>query len=139
MQQKFELSIPFYRQEKGWENYGIALSRATIANWVIKASNLWLKPIFDLLHKQLLQSRAIHVNETTMQVLKEPDKKATIKSYMWLYQSSKNSLEQIALYQYKPTRAGENARKFLEGYRGFMHCDGYEGYKKVTELTRVGC
>ncbi|MFL2101603.1 IS66 family transposase [Mycobacteroides abscessus] len=139
MHQKFELSVPFYRQEKEWENYGIALSRATMANWVIKASNQWLKPIFDLLHQQLLHSRAIHVDETTMQVLKEPGKKATTKSYMWLYQSSKDSPEQIALYQYKPTRAGENARKFLEGYRGFMHCDGYEGYNKVTEVTRVGC
>lgn len=66
MHQKFELSIPFYRQEKEWENYGIVLSRATMANWVITASNLWLKPIYDLLHKQLLQSRAIHVDETTM-------------------------------------------------------------------------
>lgn len=139
MHQKFELSIPFYRQEKEWENYGIVLSRATIANWVIKTSNLWLKPMYDLLHRQLLQSRAIHVDETTMQVLKEPNRKATSKSYMWLYQSSKDSPEQMALYDYKPTRAGENARKFLEGYRGFMHCDGYEGYNKVTDVTRVGC
>ena len=139
MHQKFELSIPFYRQEKEWENYGIELSRATMANWVITASNLWLKPIYDVLHKQLLQSRVIHVDETTMQVLNEPNKPATSKSYMWLYQSSKDASEQIALYQYKPTRAGENARKFLEGYHGFMHCDGYEGYNKVTDVTRVGC
>ena len=40
MHQKFELSIPFYRQEKEWENYRIVLSRATMANWGITASNL---------------------------------------------------------------------------------------------------
>ena len=133
------MSIPFYRQEKEWGNYGIVLSRATMANWVITVSNLWLKPMYDLLHKQLLQSRAIHVDETTMQVLKEPNKPATSKSYMWLYQSSKDASEQMALYHYKSTRAGENARNFLEGYHGFMHCDGYEGYNKVTDAARVGC
>ncbi|MRI80840.1 transposase [Aerococcaceae bacterium DSM 109653] len=74
-----------------------------------------------------------------MQVLKELNKPATSKSYRWLYQSSKDANEQLALYQYKPTRAGENARKFLEGYHGFMYCDGYEGYNKVAEVTRVGC
>ncbi|MRI80841.1 transposase [Aerococcaceae bacterium DSM 109653] len=58
MHQKFELSLPFIVKRKN----GIVLSRATTANWVITGSNLWLKPIYDLLHKQLLTSRAIHVD-----------------------------------------------------------------------------
>lgn len=45
----------------------------------------------------------------------------------------------IALYQYTPTHSGDPAKKFLEGFSGFLHCDGYEGYNKVSSITRVGC
>ncbi len=41
MYQKYVNSIPLYRQEKIWEQMGIALSRATMANWVIRISCLW--------------------------------------------------------------------------------------------------
>ena len=33
--QKFELSIPLYRQEKEWEALGLRLSRATMSNWLL--------------------------------------------------------------------------------------------------------
>ena len=35
MYQKYVNSFPLYRQEKDWEQLGIALSRATMANWII--------------------------------------------------------------------------------------------------------
>lgn len=54
LHQKFEMSLPFHRQEKEWQSYGLDLSRATMANWVIKATSLWLEPLFQLLHKQLI-------------------------------------------------------------------------------------
>ena len=137
--QKYEMSLPFHRQEKEWQNYGIALSRTTMANWVIKAAELWLKPLYNLLHQKLLTANCLFVDETTTQVLREPDRKATSNSYMWLYRNSTDVDQQIILYQYSPTRAGENAEKFLSGYTGYIHCDGYEGYNKVKNVTRVGC
>lgn len=38
MYQKYVNSIPLYRQEKDWEQLGITLSRATMANWIIRWS-----------------------------------------------------------------------------------------------------
>lgn len=139
LHQKFELSLPVYRQEKEWERYGIALSRTTMANWVINACERWLTPLYNRLHQELLQEKVAFADETSMQVLREPNKKATSKSYMWLYRNGTDTEMRIILYQYRPTRAGENAKKFLSGFKGYLHCDGYEGYNKVADVTRIGC
>jgi transposase len=137
--QKFELSLPFYRQEKEWQSNGITLNRATMANWVIKSADLWLKPIFNLLHQQLLTANCIFADETPTQVLREPGKSSTSKSYMWLYRTSADLGKPTVLYEYSPTRSGSNVQQFLSGFSGYLHCDGYEGYNKVQSITRVGC
>ena len=44
------------------------------------------------------------------------------------------------LYEYQPNRKAEHAEKFLEGFSGFLHADGYQGYHKLPENIRVvGC
>ena len=35
MYQKFCNGLPYYRQEKDWKQYGVEITRATMANWVI--------------------------------------------------------------------------------------------------------
>ena len=44
MTQKYVDGLPLARQEKIWAREGISLSRATMANWVIQCSEVWLKP-----------------------------------------------------------------------------------------------
>jgi transposase len=74
MYQKYVNSIPLYRQEKDWEQMGLALSRATMANWIIRCSQDWLAPVADFLKKELLKRNIIHCDETPVQVLKEQGK-----------------------------------------------------------------
>ncbi|GAC42490.1 transposase and inactivated derivative, partial [Paenibacillus popilliae ATCC 14706] len=45
----------------------------------------------------------------------------------------------MVLYDYQRTRGGEHPRDFLEGFKGYLHVDGYPGYHKVKEVTLVGC
>ena len=45
MYQKYVNGMPLYRQEKDWEQLGIALSRSTMANWIIRCSEDYLKPL----------------------------------------------------------------------------------------------
>ncbi len=49
--QKYELAVPLYRQEKEWENLWVALSRATMSNWILISYRDWLSPVVGLLHK----------------------------------------------------------------------------------------
>ena len=85
MAQKFVMSIPLYRQEKDWKRQDIQLSRQTMSNWLLRCAKDFLEPIYEKLHEELLRQSILHADETTLQVLKEPEKKAQSKSYMWLY------------------------------------------------------
>lgn len=144
MYEKYVNAMPLNRQEKEWERCGLALSRTTLANWIIRCSEDWLEPVVDRLHRELAEREVVHCDETPVQVLKEPGKAPESKSYMWLYRSGKDGQPPIALYEYQPSRRGENAAAFLKGFgkssfHGYMHTDGYSGYEKVTGVTRCGC
>jgi transposase len=139
MTKKYVDGLPLARQEKIWKRYGVELSRATLANWVIQTSQSWLKPLYRRLKKHLLEQNVIHADETVVQVLKEPDKPATSESRMWLYASGKRDQKPIRYFEYQPDRSGENARRFLKDFNGCLVTDGYSGYNKVDGVTRFGC
>ena len=82
----------------------------------------------------------LHADETTLQVLREPDKSVHSKSYMWLYRTGGHAAEPMILYEYRPDRKAVNAEKFLKDFSGWLHADGYPGYHSLQEHIRVvGC
>ena len=138
--QKYFMASPLYRQEQEWEQNGILLSRQTMANWLIKASELWLEPVYEAMKARLLKREVLHADETTNQVLHEPGKTAQSKSYMWLYRTSGDAEHPIVLYEYKPSRKHSHPKEFLKDFSGFLHADGYDGYHALPEnITVVGC
>lgn len=139
MYQKYVNSIPLYRQEKDWEQIGIGLSRATMANWIIRSCEDHLMPVVNHLQKELLKRDIIHCDETPVQVLKEEGKKPQTKSYMWLYRSGNDGKSPIVLFDYQPSRNGDHAATYLKDFNGYVHSDGYSGYNKLSGITRVGC
>lgn len=139
MYQKYVNSIPLYRQEKDWEQMGIALSRATMANWVIRSTQEHFEPVIKHMQTELLKREVIHCDETPVQVLKEEGKKPQTKSYMWLYRTGNDGKAPIILYDYQPSRSGDNAASYLKDFKGYVHSDGYSGYNKLDGITRCGC
>ena len=139
MYHKYVNGIPLYRQEKDWEQTGIGLSRATMANWIIRSSEDHLMPVVEHLRKELMKRDIIHCDETPVQVLKEEGKKPQTKSYMWLYRTGNDGKSPIILYDYQPSRNGDHAATYLKNFQGYVHSDGYSGYNKLTGITRIGC
>ena len=140
MTQKFVMYSPLYRLEQEFQRQGLKLSRQTMANWILQASDTWLRPVYDALHRKLCQESVLHGDETTLQVLKEPGKSAQSKSYMWLYRTGGDAEHPIVLYDYRPDRKAKNAEEFLEGFSGYLHADGYQGYHKLRpDIRVVGC
>lgn len=139
MYQKYVNSMPLYRQEKNWEQMGLALSRATMANWIIRCSQDYFSPVIEHLQKELLSREVIHCDETPVQVLKEEGKKPQTKSYMWLYRTGNDGKAPIVLYDYQPSRNGDHAATYLKDFKGYVHSDGYSGYNKLDGITRCGC
>ena len=80
----------------------------------------------------------MHGDETSIQVLKEPGREPTSTSYMWLYRTGRDS-PPIVLYDYQTGRSGKHAASFLEGFKGYLHVDGYAGYHSIPEVTLCGC
>ena len=139
MYQKYINGVPLYRQERDWKNQGLTLPRATLANWVIHCAQVYFKPLYTEMKKQLLRQPVIHADETVVQVLDEKNRKPSAQSRMWVYCAGGDDMKNIALYEYTPTRAGEHALEYLKGYRGYLQTDGYAGYNSLTEVTHCGC
>ena len=139
MYQKYVQAVPLYRQEKEWERMGLMLSRATMAYWVNQCSDRYFDPIIRHLRSILLDRDIVHVDETPVQVLKEDGKKPQTKSYMWLYRTGNDGKDPVILYDYQPSRSGDNAAAYLKDFKGYVHSDGYSGYNKLQGITRCGC
>ena len=138
--QKYVNGIPLYRTEKGLGYDGVTLSRQTMANWLIYCSKNYLTAIYSLMTDLLLQESVIHADETTVQVLHEPDREAKTKSYEWLYRTSACSKHRIVIYEYQETRKQDNPKAFLKGFKGYLHTDGYQAYHNlVSDIIIVGC
>jgi transposase len=141
MYQKFVNAMPFYRQEKDWANYGVTISRATLANWIVYTSTHWLQPLWEKLKELLLTSPVILADETVTQVLKEPGKTPQSQSRMWVYCTGNVARPPpIILFEYQPDRSGENPKAFLKVDRPFyLLTDGYAGYNSIENAINCAC
>ena len=139
MYQKYANAMPLYRQEEMWRQLGVTFSRTCMAKWVIRCAEDWLEPLWDAMHAELLKRQVLHADETVVQVLREKDKAPQSKSYMWVYRTGRDGKPPIILYEYQPGRSGEYPKKFLKGFHGYLHTDGYAGYNQLEGITRCGC
>lgn len=135
---KYQYGLPLYRQESLFKQYGIELSRKTMADWVLQCGKL-LAPLYERLKQQLLQQAVTQADETTVKVINE-DK---AQCYMWVYCTgidtpNDGSIPNIVLYDYQVSRSGQCAVDFLHGHDGYLQVDGYQGYEK-TDAILVGC
>ncbi|MCI8623522.1 MAG: IS66 family transposase [Provencibacterium sp.] len=111
------------------------LSDNNSPKYVFKGLGCFTAPphiITDDDYREVLQA-----DETTLQVLHELRKKAQTKSYIWLYRTGKDGGSPIVLYEYQSSLEAKHAAKFLDGFSGYLHADGYQGYHKLPENIRV--
>ena len=137
--EKYGKAVPLHRQEKDLNSKGIPLLKATMSNWAGIAADKWCLPIVEKMHEQLIAGQIIHADETTVQVLHEEGRKPTSVSRMWVYCNGKMNDKSIIIFEYQPTRKGEHASNFLNGFIGYLICDGYDAYNAVTGAKRCGC
>ncbi|MCP4102486.1 MAG: IS66 family transposase [Lentisphaerae bacterium] len=138
---KFCDGLPFYRQSKIFTRLDIDISRATLCNWAMAVAEK-CSPLVDLMTEEIRSGPLIRMDETTLQVLKEPGRPAESKSYMWVAMGYTAEEKPLILYRYHPTRSGNVPKEFLEGYEGWLQTDGYGGYNRAVEgrnINHVGC
>jgi len=97
---KYQDALPLYRQETILQRIGVDIPRATLSNWMIQTGHL-VQPVINLLRDRLLGYDILQMDETPVQVLKEPGKSAQSKSYIWLQRGGPPN-QPVVLYC-KPT------------------------------------
>jgi transposase len=138
--QKFVDGMPLYRQEAALRRIGVALPRSTLASWMVKVGRL-VQPLINLLDEEILATGFVQMDETRFQVLKEPGRKATSLSYLWVMRAMDPARPAI-VYHYAPSREGAVAEQLLEGFQGLLQTDGYAGYDAIGAtqgVVHVGC
>ena len=138
---KFCDSLPLYRQQKQFARIGVDLSRRTMADWMIAASEA-CAPLMKLLEAKVRSGPLLQLDETRLQVLGEPGRANTALSYMWVARGGLPEAP-VILYHYAPSRGTEVAVEMLGDYEGYVQTDGYEVYDRACDgaknVVHVGC
>jgi len=137
---KYADGLPLYRQSKQFERLGIDLPRNTLASHMVKVGAL-IDPLIAALGDAIRCGGVVQMDETPVQVLKEPGKVAQSQSYMWVMKGGPPD-ESAVVYHYDPSRSQEVPKRLLGGYAGYLQTDGYAGYNGILAspaVTGLGC
>lgn len=133
-------ALPLYRQEKIFKRIGIEISRASMARWIITLAER-LKPLLNLMDTTIRSGPLIQMDETRIQVHREPGRENHCNSYMWVARGGPPE-KPLIRYHYHPSRKQEIPTRYLAGYRGYLQTDGYTGYEQIADdehITHVLC
>jgi len=141
---KYADHLPLYRQSTIYAREGIDLDRSTLAGWVGQAVAL-LEPLADAVADHVLGGRALFADDTPVNVL-APGMGKTKTGRLWAYVRDErpygSSEPPAAFYRFSGDRRGVHPAGHLNGYKGFMHADGYAGFEDLYRsgaITEVAC
>ena len=132
---KYVDGLPLARFEKVLARHGVEVPRQSLARGLIKLAQA-LQPLHNLARDALLDSPVIYMDETTVQVLKEPGRSPTSTSYMWVQRGGPPG-KPVVLFDYHSSRSGQIPVRLLEGWQGYLMTDGYEGYAPVARTMGI--
>jgi transposase len=136
--QKYEYHTPFYRQVQALRHLGVRLPETTLSGWFKPACEL-LKPLYEALKREVLQTDYVQVDETTLGVI-DKEKRQASKEYLWMVRSV---MERLVFFHYdEGSRSQQTAAKLLSGFRGYLQSDGYSAYnlfERKEGVCLVGC
>lgn len=136
---KYADHLPLYRQAQIYARQGIALDRATLADWVGKGAFL-LRPVHERMLDIIKASPRLFADETTAPVL-DPGRGQTKTGQIWAYARDDRPWggadPPAVVYRYAPDRKGERPLAHLAGFNGILQVDGYGGYAKLGRSNTV--
>lgn len=137
---KFIQYLPLHRQVKEWDRAGLITNDKNLSNWVIKAADDWLTPIYEHMKKTLLSKSILHVDETYAQILNRSDGKvAQSNAYNWVFRTVPSQGPVIVLFQQALSRSRSVLQEFLDGFQGTVVCDGYSAYNHLPGIDYANC
>ena len=88
--------------------------------------------VIELLRDEIRSGPIINMDETTVQVLNEPDRENITKSYTWITRGGPPEKPAV-LFHCAPSRSGDVAKELVGDFRGYLQSDGYLDYAALGE------
>lgn len=137
---KYQHHLPLYRLESMSGQWGAALSRKTMVDWVRIAAD-WTEPIYKLMHVQLLRGQYVQCDESPVKFI-DPDEKGgrAVQGYLWVLSAPGGDV----VFDWRLSRRhGELTTLLTDDYVGLMQSDGYEAYAAYARshpaVAWLGC
>ena len=100
---KFVDRLSFYREHKVLKREGIDIGYSTLCHYPIQLYER-MELFREVFYEELGKAIRWHLDETTLQVLKETDRAAATKSYMWCNRALFDGGGELMMFHYNPRR-----------------------------------
>lgn len=136
---KFDDHNPLYRLNEIFSRMGADIPDTTLGEWCGGAMKT-LKPLIELLEKEVMSSPILHADDTPIRVLDRSRRskglgKGVKKGRIWAYVCDQRpwsgDAPPGAVYQFAPDWKEEHVLCHLKQSGGILQADGYKGYAKL--------
>ncbi len=133
---KFDEHMPVYRQCQSLERDAqVELSRQTVVESIMAVGQL-LRPVVQVLAKELIQSGYIQADETPVPCQSGRTAGKNHQAYMWQFSRPEGPV----VFDFRMGRGREGPKQFLQGFAGTLQCDGYAAYDDLGPgITYAAC
>jgi transposase len=116
--------LPLYRLEHILARQGLPLSRSTMCDWMAASAEA-LRPLYDLLVSQVLQSAWLHTDDTSVKNQGHAPG-TTALSRFWIYWGDR--AHPYNVFDFTINRKRDGPQTFLANFHGYLHADAFSGY-----------
>jgi transposase len=121
---KYSDHLPLHRLERIYERQGLFLHRSTLCDWLAACAQL-LRPLYDQMVSVVLQSQALHTDDTTVK-MQELGTHLLSTTRLWVYLG--DAAHPYNVFDFTLNRKRDGPQQFLANYQGYLHADAFSGY-----------
>jgi transposase len=141
---KYTDHLPLHRLERIYERQGVFLHRSTLSDWLAACAEL-LRPLYDLMVSVVLQSLALHTDDTPVK-MQDPKTHHLSTARLWAYLG--DAAHPYNVFDFTVNRKRDGPEQFLASYQGYLHADAFGGYDGLylpdprtaaARITEVAC
>jgi transposase len=121
---KYTDHLPLHRLQRVYERQGYFLHRSTLCDWLGACADL-LRPLYDRMVSVVLQSWALHTDDTTVK-MQEVGTHLLSTARLWVYLG--DAAHPYNVFDFTVNRKRDGPQQFLAAYEGYLHADAFSGY-----------
>ncbi|EYF01807.1 putative transposase [Chondromyces apiculatus DSM 436] len=129
---KFEDSLPLYRQAQQCACAGVPLAASTLGDWSSFALDV-LAPVAARITERVLSAFYVRADDTGMPVQDRDHPRGIKRGHLWSFIGA-----DLAAFLYAPDWKAKYPAALLDGFQGFLQGDGYAGYDAMLRSDRSG-